>query len=240
MQRHSLLFRIKPGTEAHVAEILAGYERPETVIDDETRLLRTTVFMHGNVVVRTMDIEGSMQKVAAHLSRQPQIQATEQALNASLAEPRDLSDPAAAGAFFRRAMMQCIVDRRVPAEAGGDDPAATRHALLYPLRPSTGDAADAIFQAGGDPPPQAGATRLLSTTVFRHGDTVVRLFEITGDLDEAIGHLVRAAALQSAGRGLAEFLDDGIDLTGENGLRSFFHRQLMSVVTDRRAVAQAI
>jgi hypothetical protein len=117
MERHSLLFRIKPGTEAHVADVLAGYESPATVIDDETRLLRTTVFMHGDVVVRTMDIEGSLQKVAAHLSRQPQIQATEQALNSSLAEPRDLSDPAAAGAFFRRAMMQRIVDRRIPVEA---------------------------------------------------------------------------------------------------------------------------
>jgi hypothetical protein len=239
MERHSLLFRIKPSTEAHVADVLAGYESPATVIDDETRLLRTTVFMHGDVVVRTMDIEGSLQKVAAHLSRQPQIQATEQALNSSLAEPRDLSDPAAAGAFFRRAMMQRIVDRRIPVEGGADGPAVTRHALLYPLRPGTGEAADAVFQAGGDPPPQAGATRLQSTTVFRHGDTVVRMFEITGDLGEAFGHLVRAAALRSAGRGLAEFLDGGIELTSEDGLRSFFHRQLMSVVTDRRAMQVA-
>lgn len=239
MERHSLLFRIKSGTETHVAEILAGYESPDTVIDDETKLLRTTVFMHGDVVVRTMDIEGSMQKVAAHLSRQPQIQAAEQALNSSLVEPRDLSDPAAAGAFFRRAMMRRIIDRRLPVEARGGEPAVTRHALLYPLRPGTGDAADAIFQAGGDPPPQAAATRLHSTTVFRYGDIVVRMFEITGDLDEAIGYLVRAAALRSTGRGLAEFLDEGIDLTGENGLRSFFHQQLMSVVTDRRAMQVA-
>lgn len=239
MERHSLLFRIKPGTEAHVVAILAGYESPDTVIDDETRLLRTTVFMHGTVVVRTMDIEGSLPKVAAHLSRQPQIRATEQALNAHLAEARDLSDPAGASSFFRRAMMRRIVDRRIPVDTG-DGTAVTRHALLYPLRPGTGDAADATFQAGGDPPPQAGSTRLHSTTVFRHGDTVVRMFEITGELDEAIGHLVRAAALQSAGRGLAEFIDGGIDLTGEDGLRAFFHRQLMSVVTDRRAVAQAV
>lgn len=196
--------------------------------------------MHGDVVVRTMDIEGSMQKVAAHLSRQPQIQATERALNASLVEPRDLGDPAAAGAFFRRAMMQCIVDRRIALEEGADETAISRHALLYPLRPGTGGAADAIFQAGGDPPPQAGVTRLHSTTVFRLGDIVVRMFEITGDLEEAIGHLVRAAALQRAGLGLAEFLDDSVGLTHEDGLRSFFHQRLMSVVTDRRAVAQAI
>lgn len=240
MPRHSLLFRIKPGTADHVAAILADYKSPVTVIDDETRLLRTTVFMHGDIVVRTMDVVGSMQKVAAHLSRQPEIAAVEQALNSSLAEPRDLSDPVAVGAFFRRAMMKCIVDRRIPLEHGCDESAVSRHALLYPLRPGTGDGADAVFQRGGDPPPQVGATRLWSTTVFRHGDTAVRLFEITGDLDEAIEHLVRASALQRAGRGLADFIDDSVDLTGEDGLRSFFHQQMMSVVTDRRAVAQVV
>ncbi len=239
MPRHSLLFRLKPGTADHVAAVLADYESPVTVIDDETRLLRTTVFMHGDVVVRTMDIEGSLQKVAGHLSRQPQIQAVELALNSSLAEPRDLSDPAAAGAFFRRAMMRCIVDRRIPLEPGADESAVTRHALLYPLRPGTGAAADAVFQGGGDPPAQVGATRLQSTTVFRHGDTVMRLFEVTGDLDEAVEHLVRASALQTAGRGLAEHVEDGVDLTTADGLRAFFQRQLMSVVTDRRAIAQA-
>jgi hypothetical protein len=239
MARHSLLFRIKPGSEARVAEILAGYDRPETIIDEDTRLLRTTVFMHGTVVVRTMDIEGSMQKVAAHLSGQPQIQATEQALNPSLAEPRNLGDPAAMGAYFRRAMMECLVDRRIPIQPDDDECTVTRHALLYPLRPGTGGAADGVFQAGGDPPPRAGGTRLHSTTVFRHGDTVVRMFEIAGALDQAIEHLVRAAALQSAGRGLAEFLDAGVDLTSEDGLRTFFHEQLMSVVTDRHALKAA-
>jgi hypothetical protein len=56
-----------------------------------------------------------------------------------------------------------------------------------------------------------------------------------GDLDEAIEHLVRAAALHRAGAGLASFLSDGIDISDEDGLRDFFRRQLMTVVTDRRA-----
>ena len=60
MERHALLFRVKPGTEEAVAEILAAYQRPPTEIDAETRLLGTTVLMHGNVVVRTMQIEGSL------------------------------------------------------------------------------------------------------------------------------------------------------------------------------------
>ncbi len=116
-------------------------------------------------------------------------------------------------------------------------PGVTRHALLYPLRPGTGAAADAVFTGGGDPPPQAGTTRLLSTTVFRHEDTVVRQFEILGDLDEAIEHLVRATALQNTGQRLGQHLS--VDISDEDGLRRFFREQLMTVVTDRRAAAQA-
>lgn len=236
MTRHALLFRVKPGTEAAVEEILAGYRRPATEIDDDTRLLGTTVLMHGTVVVRYMEIEGSLPKVAAHLARQPEIQAAERALNPYLEVPRDFTDPQSARDFFQRSAMTLLMHRGAPAYPPGVT--VSRHALFYPLRPGTGAAADSVFLAGGDPPPNAGRTHLLSTTVFRHGDNVVRLFEIAGDLDEAIEHLVRAAELQQAGRGLAAFLADGTDIRDEHGLRRFFTDQLMTVVTDRR-VAEA-
>lgn len=237
MERHALLFRVKPGTEDAVAAILAAYRRPPTEIDADTRLLGTTALMHANVVVRTMEIEGSLPKVAAHLARRPEIQAAERELNPYLELPRDLGNPQGAQAFFQRSAMRLVIHRGPPALAPGVP--VTRHALLYPLRPGAGEEAEAVFVGGGDPPPQAGATRLLSTTVFRHADTVVRLFEIVGDLDEAIEHLVRATALKQAGKGLASYLADGIDISDEDGLRSFFGEQLMSVVTDRRAARAA-
>jgi hypothetical protein len=238
MQRHALLFRVKPGTEDAVADVLAAYRRPPTEIDTETRLLGTTVLMHGNVVVRTMEIVGSLPKVAGHLARQPEIQAAERALNPYLELPRDMSDAGAARAFFQRSAMKLVIHRGPPVAPATDVP-VSRHALLYPLRPGAGAAAEAAFAGGGDPPPQAGRTRLLSTTVFRHEDTVVRLFEIVGEVDEAIEHLVRATALQRTGQGLAEFLADRIDISDEAGLRSFFGDQLMTVVTDRRAAPVA-
>jgi hypothetical protein len=235
MERHALLFRVKPGTEAAVAEILAAYQRPPTEIDADTRLLGTTVLMHSNVVVRTMQIEGSLPRVAAHLARRPEIQAAERALNPYLEIPRDMRGPEGAREFFQRSAMTLLTHRGAPVLP----PGVTRHALLYPLRPGTGAAADAVFTGGGDPPPQAGDTRLLSTTVFRHEDTVVRMFEIVGDLDEAIEHLVRAAALQQVGGRLAPYLAEGVDISGEDGLRRFFREQLMTVVTDRRAAQAA-
>ena len=119
MERHALLFRVKPGTEAAVEAVLAGYPRPATVIDDETRLLGTTVMMHGNVVVRSMEIEGSLPKVAAHLSRQPEIQAVERALNPYLEEPRDMTDPQSARAFFQRSGMRLLMHRGAPVRPAG-------------------------------------------------------------------------------------------------------------------------
>ena len=103
MERHALLFRVKPGTEAAVAEILGAYRRPPTEIDADTRLLGTTVLMHDNVVVRTMEIEGALPRVAAHLARQPEIQAAERALNPYLVEPaRPEPEPRARSSSVRR------------------------------------------------------------------------------------------------------------------------------------------
>lgn len=109
-----------------------------------------------------------------------------------------------------------------------------RYALLYPFRPGAAEEAEDLFRAGGDPPPRSdGGTRLLATTVFRRGDSVVRTFEIDGDLHEAIEHLVKAAALSDLGAKLGPFLADGVDLGTEEGLRAFFNDQLMEIVIDR-------
>lgn len=111
MERHAVMFTVRPGTEDAVAEILAGYERPVAEIDDETRLLGTTVFMKGNVVVRVMDFEGRLERVMAHLSQQPSVRDVEERLNPYLEVPRDLSSPHGAREFFMRAMMRRITHR---------------------------------------------------------------------------------------------------------------------------------
>lgn len=108
-----------------------------------------------------------------------------------------------------------------------------RYALLYPFKPGMGAHAEEIFRMGGDPPQQeGGGLRLLSTTVFRKGDTVVRMFEIDGDLQQAVEHMVRATELSDTGTRLQPMLE-GVDLTTTEGLRSFFRDQMMEVVTHR-------
>ena len=111
MERYALYFTCKPGTEAACAEIFAGYDRPVPYIDEDTRLISTTIFMHGNIIVRVLDVEGDLIKVVRHLSQQPAIQAVEEALTPYLEEPRDMSSPESAAAFFMKAMMTRVSHR---------------------------------------------------------------------------------------------------------------------------------
>lgn len=112
-----------------------------------------------------------------------------------------------------------------------------RYALLYPFKPGKAAEAERVFREGARPPLSAGGdTKLRSTTVFRKGDVVVRVFEIYGDLDEAVEHMVRATELSDTGEKLKPLMDASVDLTTTEGLRRFFRDQLMEVVTDRPPV----
>lgn len=150
MERYALTFAVRPGTEPDVRQILSAYPRPQTQIGDDARLLGTTVFMWGARVIRMMDVEGPLPLVMRHLATQPAIRATEEALNPFLAEPRDLSDPGAAAAFFQRAMMRRVAHQVTAADqlAPSAGSARTRMALVFPLRPGTGDAAAGLMSGG--------------------------------------------------------------------------------------------
>lgn len=117
MQRFAITFRVKPESVDTVRELLANYEPPEWVTPDGTQLLGTSIFMKDDVVVRVMDIDGNLPSVMAHLAKQPSIQALERELDKHLAQPRDISSPEGAKAFFGRAMMQHVTTRVAAVEA---------------------------------------------------------------------------------------------------------------------------
>src|SRR5436305_3267498 len=133
MDRHALTFRIKPGSHDAVVRLLSGYRAPRLEIDGgTTRLLGTAVFASGDVVVRALEVQGDLARVAPHLAADPAVQQVERALVPHLAEPFDPADPAARGRFFAQRLMERITHREngVP----GERPGRTRHALLYPVR----------------------------------------------------------------------------------------------------------
>ncbi|WP_345584919.1 SchA/CurD-like domain-containing protein [Streptomyces prasinosporus] len=234
--RHALTFTVKPGSESKVAEILANYETPETRIDGVTRLHRTSLFMHGNRVVRAVEVEGDLLATLCHVARQPQVQAVEEAINSHLEQDRDLSDSDSARVFFTRAAlpaMQHVV-------AGRPEPARLRrHMLYYPA--VTGRGLElARFLAHQD---EAAANDpdgpVYASTVFQRDDIVARMIDVTGDVDL---DLDPAAALGIKGPGKAAELErllDGAAIGVEGSLDSerTLHRLLahadMMPVTDR-------
>jgi hypothetical protein len=120
MERHAILFRVKPESRTAVRALLAGYDPPEHTTEDGTRLVSTSIFMSGDVVVRMMEIDGNLPSVMAHLAKQPSVQQLERDLDPHLAEPRDMRSPEGARAFFRSAMMDHVATRRADlAGAGG-------------------------------------------------------------------------------------------------------------------------
>jgi hypothetical protein len=116
----------------------------------------------------------------------------------------------------------------------------TRYALRYPLKPGAADRLAASIAASGDPTPPPGIPNpLLSTSVFQHGDDIVRVFDIDGELDDIVALLAGSPAVQHMGNQMAGLLVEDYDLGSPSGLRRFFTDNLMRTVTDRVAAEPA-
>ncbi|SDO06290.1 SchA/CurD-like domain-containing protein [Actinacidiphila guanduensis] len=235
--RHAITFTVKPGSEEPVAKLLADYESPQARVDDTTRLLRTSLFMHGNRVVRAVEVAGDLGNALRHVAAQPEVRAVEEAINPYLEEARDLADPASARAFFARAALPAA-SHTAPEEAAADGADAsepggptTRHAFLYPVRPGAAAEAARLLErldraATADP-----AHPLAAATVFHRGDVLVRMVDVRGPLSA----VARPAADDAELRAL--LIPGGSDdAAGPETLTGLAHGgHLMTPITDRRS-----
>lgn len=230
--RHALTFTVKPGSEPEVERILAGYASPRARVDDHTRLCRTSLFLHGNRVVRAVEVSGDLGAALRHVAMQPEVRAVEQAINPYLEEARDLDDPESARGFFMRAALPAV--HRV---ASADAPAApvSRYAVHYPVRPGQGDPVVGLL-ARQDRQAVEEGTPLVSSTIFHRGDVVVRLIDLAGRA-EADPALAVGAAGHPAAEALGKLLDldEHHDLRTATGVARFLADHTMKLVTDRAA-----
>lgn len=234
--RHALTFTVKPGTESKVAEILAGYTSPEPRVDDHTRLRRTSLFMHGNRVVRAVEVQGDLLAALRHVARQPEIRAVEEAIDPYLEQDRDLSDPESARLFFTRAALQAV--HHVTA-GRGDTPDVQRHALYYPAKRGCGMTLARFLAQQDETAADDPNSPVRASTVFQRDDVVVRLIDMPGSIDTdpaaALGlHGARKTAV------LARLLDGaalGVDgpLKNERDIVRLLAHADMTLITDRRA-----
>ncbi|MEU2965427.1 SchA/CurD-like domain-containing protein [Streptomyces ardesiacus] len=180
--RHALTFTVRPGSEAETARLLSEYVSPEAHVDGSTRLLRTSLFMQGNRIVRAVEVRGDLQTALRHVARQPGVRAVEEALNPYLEQDRDLADPQSARRFFTRAAMPAVHHAATGGRAGAR---IERLALLYPVRAGAGGELARLLARQDASAAQDPAGPVLAATVFHRDDLVVRLVDVAGDPESA-------------------------------------------------------
>lgn len=231
--RHALTFTVKPGSEKKVAELLANYASPEARVDDHTRLCRTSLFMHGNRVVRAVEVRGDLLAALRHVARQPEIRAVEEAINPYLEQSRDFHDPESVRVFFTRAGLPAVHH----VTGGQHDEKAERHALYYPARPGMGmKLAELLAQhderAAGDPD-----SPVLQSTVYERDDVVVRLIDVHGGLDADPAAALGVADAARVAE-LTTLLDEGA-AKKDGDLVRLLTLARMDLITDRRSASDS-
>jgi heme-degrading monooxygenase HmoA len=232
--RHALTFTVKPGSEDTVAKILADYASPEPRVDDKTRLCRTSLFMHGNRVVRAIEVRGDLLAALRHVARQPEVRAVEEAINPYLEQDRDLDDQDSARVFFTRAALPAV--HHVTARE--ESPEAERLALYYPARQGRGMRLAELL-AEQDVAADEPDNPVLRSTIFQRDDVVVRLIDLRAGLDADPGRVLGLGDRSRAAR-LLELLDTdalGADASAleEGASARLLTLTRMDLVTDRRA-----
>lgn len=231
--RHALTFTVKPGTEEIVAKILADYDSPQARVDEHTRLRRTSLFMHGNRVVRAVEVEGDLLAALRHVSRQPEVRAVEEAINPYLEQDRDLADPDSARMFFTRAALPTVHHVTTGRHA---DRELKRHALFYQAKEGCGMALARLLAEHDEEEADNTGSHIESSTIFQRDDIVVRLLEVGGPLDAQPAEALGIHGPGKAAR-LARLLDGETNAvpTGDDDAVRFLARSEMKLITDRRA-----
>ncbi|MEU6610789.1 SchA/CurD-like domain-containing protein [Streptomyces shenzhenensis] len=171
--RHALTFTVRPGTEEKAAKILADYASPEARVDDATRLCRTSLFMHGNRVVRAIEVRGDLLAALRHVSEQPEVRAVEEAINPYLEQDRDLNNQESARVFFTRAALPAVHHVTADGLSQGE-----RYAQYYPVLPGCGMRLAELLAQHDEAAAEDAASPVLRSTVFQRDDVVVRLVDV--------------------------------------------------------------
>jgi SchA/CurD like domain len=169
------------------------------------------------------------------VAQQPEVRAVEEAINPYLEVARDLDDPAGAREFFQRAALPVVHHLASPDAPEADDE-ASRHALLYPVKPGCGAAVARLLARQDELALANPENAVVRSTVFQREDIVMRLIDVVGPLDRrpavaaGVGGPRAAAVLGRLAR-----LDAYGGLADEAGLRRFLTDCAMQPITDRRA-----
>ncbi|AWW41255.1 protein in whiE locus [Streptomyces sp. AS58] len=233
--RHALTFTVKPGSEKAVAKILADYASPDPQVDDATRLIRTSLFMHGNRVVRAIEVRGDLLAALRHVARQPEVRAVEEAINPYLEQHRDLDDPESARVFFTRAALPAV--HHVTSDEASPD--AVRHALYYPAVEGGGMRLAELLAQQDEVAARDPHSPVLHSTIFQRDDVVVRLVDVRDAIDtdpvQVLGLTDRARAAEVTALLDGDVLGADAAALLDSAPAGLLTLARMELVTDRRS-----
>lgn len=232
--RHAITFTVKPGSEQAAAEILAGYNSPKAEVDETTRLHRTSLFMHGNRVLRAVEVKGDLVAALRYVALQPEVRAVEEAINPHLERDRDLNDPNSAREFFAHAAVPAVHHLST---GGMWSPEPHRYALEYPVKSGCGLAVAKHLAHQDELAAEDPETALASGTVFLREDLLIRLVDLRAPIEQDPAVAIGVSGPRRKTAVLARLLDlaPGIDLASAKGPQRFLDEYRMDLVTDRRS-----
>jgi len=232
MQQHTLAFKVRTGTEELAAALLCSYEPPRLKIDDHTSLLATAVFISGDQVVRSIEVEGDLAAVSRHLATDPNIRKVEGQLVQYLAEPYDLADPMAARASFQRRLMKQVgtigPDTRIASESR-----LSRLAVKFPIPAGTAEQVARLLAGTGESSfPECDV--FVRLAIFAQGDsTLVGIVTTDGTIDQSLDLLAGSPVVEElAGTWLG---DSAPTVQSEltNRIRAELEANLMTTILER-------
>ncbi|GAA2846823.1 hypothetical protein GCM10010517_03590 [Streptosporangium fragile] len=111
-----------------------------------------------------------------------------------------------------------------------------RYAITFQIKPGTETAVRELLSSYAPPEWETpDGTRLLSTSIFMKGTTVIRVIEIDGSLPSVMAHLSGQPSIRKLERELDAYLTVPRDMSDPEGARAFFLSALMDHVTTRVA-----
>lgn len=214
----AISYDIKPGYTEEIAEIFApkNFRRVDSPVlageDGETagRLLSTGLFIQDTAMVRVIEFEGDIARLAPHMARQEGVQEAEQKLKPYLATPRETSTAAGFTNHLGIASMRCLQQRSLR-----DLPAGNMAALRYKVKPGhEDDIAEVFAGVQRDARPTLRGTDgqetgvIAAVALFVRGSDMIRMVKFEGEIDDVARYMAQRGPRPEMEQKLAPFMDE--------------------------------
>jgi hypothetical protein len=199
----AISYDIKPGFDAEIAEIFspANFKRASSPVIRNAQgrivghIIGTGLFLRGDSMARVIQYDGTLDDVARHMAAQDGVHEAERAIMPYLRTPRDTETEAGFIAHFTRSTMTCLANR-----VYNDRPLTGIAALADRISPQAVPELREILADAWPAVTGPNGGEVHAALAFLVGDRLIRALVYAGDLDDVLGGLADAGALETERR----------------------------------------